>query len=110
MSLPSGLVPLVDSYIVRYELGYAAETGWRGIIDPDKKLEEPPIPPFDYVAEMLHQRLTTIQADCQTDATPILYMTEGRTFRYDIAKRKPYKAQRVEKKPWHFNNLTVYLR
>ena len=93
-----------------YELGFAAETGWRAIVDPDKSLPEPPIPPFDYVLDMLNMRLEGIKAECKTDKEPVIYLTEGRTFRFDIAKKKPYKGQRVENKPWHFNNLTVYLR
>lgn len=99
------LQPLIDADIIRYELGFAAETGWRAIReDPDA------IPPFEYVQDLLHQRLENIKGVCQTTLTPLLYYTSGRTFRYDIAKKKPYKGTRKENKPWHFDNLTVYMR
>lgn len=102
---PSNLTPLIDADILRYELGFAAETGWKTTLeDPDA------LPPFDYVAELLHARLEHIKTECNTTVTPILYLTEGRTFRFDIAKSKPYKGTRVVNKPWHYNNLSVYLK
>ena len=90
---------LVDFDILRYEIGFGAVTGWGGDGEPS----------WDYVENMFQERLSSILlaagADCYTG-----YITEGRTFRYDIAKRKGYKATRKENKPWHFNNLTVYFK
>lgn len=104
---PEGLQPLLDGDIIRYEVGYAAETGWRHITE-DPSPEN--LPPFDFVRELLHQRIDTIAYNCRTTLPPKIYMTEGRTFRYDVAKKKPYKGTRSSKKPWHFDNLTTYLR
>ena len=94
---------LIDGDILRYEIGYAAETGWRNI----RETEE--IPPFDYVEEMLLNRISIILSQTHADSY-CLYLTEGRTFRYDLAKRRPYKGNRVDKKPWHFRNLSEYMR
>ena len=104
MRCPVGLQPLLDGDIIRYELGFAAETGWRAITNDSEAL-----PPFSYVADLLHDRIDTIKRNVFTEKDPIFYITKGRTIRYDIAKRKPYKAQRVENKPFHFDNLTAYL-
>ncbi len=93
--------PLIDADILRYEIGFGAETGWQ---TPDE------IPPWPYVEEMLHARIAKICFDVSATEEPVLYITEGRTFRFDLAKRKPYKGTRKEHKPWHFNNLTVYLK
>ena len=93
--------PLIDADILRYEIGFGAETGWQ---------TEGEIPPWPYVEEMLHARIAKICFDVEATEGPVLYITEGRTFRFDIAKRKPYKGTRKEHKPWHFNNLTVYLK
>jgi hypothetical protein len=38
-----------------------------------------------------------------------LYLTEGPTFRDDIAVSKPYKGTRSGKKPFHFENLTAIM-
>jgi len=93
--------PLIDADILRYEIGFGAETGWQ---------TEDELPPWPYVEEMLHHRINTICYDAGADEPPVLYITEGRTFRFDIAKRKPYKGTRKDNKPWHFNNLTVYFK
>ena len=105
MELPEGLLPLLDGDVLRYELGYGAETGWRAITEDAEA-----VPPFSYVEGLLLERIETIKRNCHTDKDPVIYITEGRTFRYDIAKRKPYKDQRKETKPYHFNNLSVYLK
>ena len=98
------MLALVDGDILRYEIGYAAEAGWRMVTKKDDAL-----PPWDYVQNVLDQRLELIKH--QTDSKEAkLYYTEGHTFRFDVAKRKPYKGTRVSKKPWHFQNLTVYMR
>lgn len=91
-----------------YELGFAAETGWKAITEGREEF-----PPFDYVQDLLHERLDLI---CRAVSTisPVtqryIYITSGETFRYNIAKTKPYKGTRIEKKPYHYNNLTVYLK
>lgn len=102
--LPPDLTPLVDGDILRYEIGFGAETGWRALRnDPEG------IPPFYFVEEMLLQRIEKLKDACKTTVQPEIFITEGRTFRDDVAVTKPYKGTRKESKPWHFRNLTVYL-
>lgn len=103
MRIPDNLQPLVDGDVIRYELGFAAEAGWRAMGKEGS-------PPWEYVQELLHLRLEQIKRDLHTDKDPILYFTTGPTFRFDLAKKKPYKGNRKENKPDHYNNLTVYLR
>jgi 5'-3' exonuclease len=91
--------PLVDGDILRYEVGFASEAGW------DKE----GYPVFDYVAEMLDSRIANICAITNATMPPILYLTEGNNFRHQIAKTQPYK-QRQGHKPWHFKNLTAYMK
>lgn len=95
---------IIDADILRYEVGYAAETGWRAIKDDPEAL-----PPFDYVRDMLNQRIGYIKGATRSQFST-LYMTEGPTFREKIAVTKPYKGTRKDTKPWHYDNLTVYLR
>jgi 5'-3' exonuclease len=91
--------PLIDGDVLRYEIGYAAETGW----------QQPGFPPFDYVAELLDSRIANICAIVEATAPPILYLTGPTNFRNEIAKRQKYK-ERPSLKPWHFNNITAYMK
>jgi hypothetical protein len=102
---PSGLQILWDLDVIRYEIGYAAETGWQ-----HKTGDADAIPPFDYVEALLLQRIANIKAILKTDCPFKGYLSEGKNFRHDVAKRKTYKGNRLEKKPYHYKNLTVYLR
>jgi len=94
---------LIDGDILRYEIGWGALTGWKAITETEE------VPPFDYVEKLLLQRIASIQEATNSDSY-CLYLTEGHTFRYDIAKTKPYKGTRKENKPWHFDNLTAYIQ
>jgi hypothetical protein len=38
-----------------------------------------------------------------------LYITEGDTFRYALAKTRPYKGNREDNKPYNFKNLTSHM-
>lgn len=95
---------LIDADILRFEVGFAAETGWKSVTEGEED-----VPQFDYAAGMLDMRIANIMAVTKSDERT-LYLTEGRTFRYDIAKRKPYKGTRKTTRPFHFDNLTVYMR
>lgn len=85
--------------MLRYEIGFAAEAGW----------QSPGFPSFDYVAELLDNKIRNICAVVGATAPPILYLTGKSNFRYAIATRTPYK-ERVGNKPWHYKNLTAYMK
>lgn len=91
--------PLIDSDIFLYEVGFAAETGWTG----------EGYPPFDYVADLLDNRIANICATVEATESPILFLTGQGNFRFDIAKRTPYKA-RDGNKPWHYKNIKAYIK
>jgi hypothetical protein len=91
--------PLIDADVLRYEIGFAAEAGW----------QSPGFPSFDYVAELLDNKIRNICAVVGATAPPILYLTGKSNFRYAIATRTPYK-ERVGNKPWHYKNLTAYMK
>lgn len=93
---------LIDSDVLRYEVGFGAVVGWKAITNSDSQ------PPFSYVADLLHERINLIMQACAADEYT-LFITEGRTFRFDIATTKPYKGTRVGEKPWHYDNLTAYI-
>lgn len=92
--------PLIDADVLRYEVGFAAETYWK-----DKEGTVP----FDVVAEILDNRIGNICALVDATQPPILFLTGKTNFRNDIAKRKKYK-ERASNKPFHFYNLTAYIK
>ena len=89
---------LIDGDVLRYEIGFAAEAGW----------QQAGFPPFDYVAELLHNKVNNICAITNSTAPPIIYLTGKTNFRNQIAKRTTYK-QRPSNKPWHYANLSAYI-
>lgn len=99
------LVPLVDGDILLYEIGFGSETGWRAVTNDPEAL-----PPFYFVETMLLERLANIKATVDTEEKPIIFITdEAPTFRFDLAKTKPYKGTRKSLKPWHYANLKAYM-
>lgn len=99
--------PLVDGDIAVYEIGFASETAWKGQ-NPGVDVNERP-PPFDFVADMFDNRINNICAIVDATQPPIIFLTGKKNFRYEIAKRTPYK-ERAGKKPFHYKNLTAYIK
>lgn len=91
--------PLLDADILCYEIGFAAEAGWEG----------EGFPPFDYVAELLDNRIANICGIVEATEPPILFLTGKTNFRFAIAKRQPYKT-RPSNKPWHYKNIKAYIK
>lgn len=91
--------PGIDGDILAYELGYAAEAGW----------QQPGFPPFDYVEEILNNRIGNICAMVDATKPPIVFLTGKQNFRYHIAKRQPYKS-RAGNKPFHYYNIKAFLK
>lgn len=91
--------PLIDGDILCYELGFAAEAGW----------DKPGFPSFDYVAELLHNRIGNICALVGATVPPIIFLTGKKNFRNDIAKTTPYK-NRAGNRPFHYANIKTYLK
>lgn len=99
--------PLIDADVLVYECGFAAETAWKGE-HPDIDLDASP-PPFDRVADLLDNRIDNTCAIVGATRPPILYLTGKGNFRYQIAKRTPYK-ERAGNKPFHYKNILAYIK
>ncbi len=91
--------PLIDGDVLLYEIGFAAEAGWKS----------PGFPHFDYVADMFEMRLANLLAITEATQPPIFFFTGKTNFRTEIAKLSPYKA-RNSFKPFHYYNLKAYIR
>jgi len=95
--------PLIDADVLRYEVGFAVESGWK------QEGHEDGVPPFDWAAESLDNRIANICGVVEATEPPILYITGSGNFRFDIAKSTPYKA-REGRRPYHYNNLLAYMQ
>lgn len=91
--------PLIDADVLLYEVGFGCEVGW----------DEPGYPPFDRAKDLLESKIAHICAQVEATHPPILFLTGQGNFRYDIAKRTPYKA-RPGNKPFHYKNLKAYIK
>jgi hypothetical protein len=102
--------PILDGDVLVYEIGFAAETGWKATINWEGEDKCPP-PPFSYVAELLDNRIAEICGKVMATQPPLLYLTGKDNFREKIAKKKVYKGNRDGvNKPWHYANLISYMR
>jgi len=101
--------PLIDGDILRYEIGFAADTGWKALKEWKKGDDPIDPPPFDYVAELLRNRIQGICVVVGATAPPIIYFTGKGNFREGIAKKKKYKDNRsASVKPFHYYNIQSY--
>ncbi|MBX4212610.1 hypothetical protein KW787_04120 [Candidatus Pacearchaeota archaeon] len=58
---------------------------------------------------MLDNKIANICAVVDATLSPILFLTGKGNFRYDIAKKTPYK-ERPSNKPFHYANLKAYIK
>lgn len=115
---------LIDADVLVYELGFSGQ-----FIDDES--EELVIRDFDFVAELLEQKIKEIEGECWADEPSTLYLTNDNTlnrlnnrhrksqgleplvytpnFRVAIAKAKPYKGTRKGEKPFHRDNIRAHM-
>ena len=94
---------LIDGDILVYESCYAAQSAYKQATDSDD------IVGFESVDNSMVQRIEQIMLGAGCDSY-VLYITEGRTFRYDVAFTKPYKGTRHADKPYHYANLRAVIK
>jgi len=114
---------LIDADVLVYEIGFSGE-----YVDDDG---EERVREFDFVAQLLDQKISEIEAECWSDRPPVLFLTNDPTlnkmwnrqrkrrgkepveykpnFRIATATTKPYKGQRKQKKPFHRDNIRAYM-
>jgi len=114
------MTPLIDADILLHELGWSGEF-------KDKTSGEQVLLDFDHVSELLDEKIKQICINVYATSKPILFVTNSiwisehrhrfvnvvpeyiETFRYSVAKTKPYKGTRNNPKPFHFYNILMYL-
>ena len=92
------MIPLIDGDILLYEIGFACQR------------KDEPLPSFDFVKEVLDNRIEGICRAVEATQPPRIFLTGKGNFRNDIAIKKGYKANRAETpKPFHYNNIKAVL-
>lgn len=87
----SSIVALVDGDIIRYSAGFAAEGE-----------------PVENCLHTVKKMLLSIKEDTNTNEVRVFLTGKG-NFRVDLATIKPYKGNRKDRKPEHFDAITEYL-
>jgi hypothetical protein len=95
---------LIDSDVIQYEIGFAAETAWK---HASPNSDDPP--PWDFVEELLLRRIDHIEHECEATLPSIFFFTGNGNFRNELAKRCPYK-QRPSHKPYHYKNIKAFIQ
>lgn len=120
--------PLIDSDVLRYELGFSGEFN-----ETDEATGETRhvIREWDFVEELIVNKIKFICGEVEASEPPLLFLTgnshstrllndarrlKGEApielaapFRELVATVKPYKGTRKGEKPFHFDNITAYL-
>ena len=115
---------LIDGDILLFEIGFSGEF-------EDKETGQYIIRSFDFVQDLLDNKIINICGEAGADEPPLIFLTghklfikdlnrhrknEGLepvdykpNFREEIAVTKPYKGTRIDNKPFHYRNIFVYL-
>lgn len=114
---------LIDADVLVYEIGFSGEYYDD---DGEKQIRE-----FEFVAELLDQRIKEIEEECWADQPSLLFLTNDPklsrmrnkrrkslglapieyepNFRIETATTKPYKGHRKQEKPFHRDNIRAYM-
>jgi len=114
---------LIDADVLVYELAFCGQS-------VDEETEELVVRGFEFVAELLDQRIKEIVEECWAESCT-LYLTNDKklqrmlerraktlgesvepyvpNFREHIAVSKPYKGTRAQEKPFHRDNIRAYI-
>lgn len=93
--------PLIDADILVYEIGFATQRkGEDGAVNPS---------PVEEVNALIDSKIKDICAAVYATEPPTLYLTGVGNFRYDIAKRREYKGNRKNIKPFHYKYIRAYM-
>lgn len=93
---------LLDSDILVYEVGVQGQFY-------DEETKELVYRPFDYVKEVMDQKIAEIKRRSDSDLVRV-FLSGPNNFRKEIAKKKQYKGNRKDSvKPYHYDNLRAYL-
>lgn len=109
-----GVKPLIDGDILLHEIGWSGEfkdkeTGEEILLDPE------------HVLDLLDKKIENICYEVGATEPPLIFLSDNeyiarrekrpyvKGFRYEVAKTRPYKGNRINPKPYHFYNILAYI-
>ena len=95
---------LIDADILRYEVGFAGEAAIKAASQGEET-----IPSWEWIENILFERFNRILRETNADDYAF-YLTCNPSFRDNLATVKPYKGQRVTHRPWHYSNLSAFIK
>jgi len=108
MKLPENILPLLDGDWVCYMACAAIEYKW-GEKQEEKGLDPDSTPPFGDIVDVLEFKIKEIKHELETEVDPIIFFSGKKNFREEVAITKVYKGNRVQEKPFHYQNLKNYI-
>lgn len=94
--------PLIDGDLILYEVGFATQKkDENGEIIPS---------PVEEVNERVDTLIKDICAAVYATEPPKIYLTGVGNFRFEIAKKRAYKGNRKQIKPYHYKYIKAYLQ
>lgn len=103
--LPPDLTMLIDGDWLLHMACMSVEYNW----PENEAYEEGNSPPFEWVVDVLENKINEWKATLQTEAAPLICFSGGDNFRKTLAVTKTYKGNRDEGKPFHYSNLKAYV-
>lgn len=114
--------PLIDADVLSYEVGFSGQPkNEEGVVSPLN---------FDYVAELLDNKIGLICKEVEATEPPLLFLTANEfiikqlnrppnvgdqkqelvpNFRINLSTTKVYKGTRKQEKPFHYYNIQAYM-
>lgn len=94
--------PLIDGDLILYEVGFATQK-------KDENGEIVPSP-VEEVNKRVDDLIKDICAAVYATEPPKIYLTGVGNFRFEIAKKRAYKGNRKQIKPYHYKYIKAYLQ
>ncbi len=96
------MLSLIDGDMLRYTLGFACQ----GLNEESGELEAAPEHIWKYTVDHF---IADVVKNSGGEGAPLIYLTGAGNFRFEVAKRQPYKGSRKADKPLLYDEIATYL-
>lgn len=97
-------IALIDGDLIVHEIAVLGEYYDEEDVDKEHLIYKN----FMSLENIIEDRIEEIRVAARCGSVE-LYLTGKNNFRYDVAKKKPYKGNRTGEKPFHYDNVRWYI-